>query len=152
MSNSLSEPQGEWWHWNPRSQCGAKLVYPNPYMPSTAFIQWDIRKEITSFQRLKLCNLVKAISKFIWQWLTWEVGKPFGKSWPSCMALAAMGWVRDPNLASNSEFISCCRRLCSLTTGFFPCECPRIAAATWEQSVLRDSLLSQINSEASAST
>lgn len=80
-------------------------------------------------------NSIKAISKlFMKQWLTGERGNHFlGKTSPS-VALSGISLVQRPLSGITPGFISCCRWLCSLTVGLYPCECPRIAVATWEQS------------------
>lgn len=80
-------------------------------------------------------SLVKAISElFTNQWWMEEKGNHFLAKPSQAVALSGMGLVQRPRSGVTPGLISQCRRLCSLTMGLSPCECPRIAAATWEQS------------------
>lgn len=80
-------------------------------------------------------NLVKAISElFMKRWSMEERGSHFLAKPQQAVALSGMALVQRPLSGITPSLISWCRRLCSLTTGFYPCERPRIAVATWEQS------------------
>lgn len=87
------------------------------------------KRDATHFITGNASILVKAISKhFRKQWLIERENPFFGKTWPSHSSFwSGPGW--ETTLWHHTRLISWCRCLCSLN-----CECPRIAAATWERS------------------